>query len=162
MNGDRGELFEANGQRWLVRWHAPGQEPGGTAHGSAGFCLTSDGGVVLASEDGVVWDLPGGRPEAGEDWRATFEREVREEACARLDKATLLGFSRSECVEGDLRRTVLVRSLWLAQVTLLPWEPRHEMTQRRVVSASELAGMELGGVPPGILGRLVAAAEAAG
>jgi hypothetical protein len=34
---------------------------------------------------------------------------------------------------------VLVRSIWLAEVELMPWEPRYEIAHRRVVPAAEIA-----------------------
>jgi hypothetical protein len=34
---------------------------------------------------------------------------------------------------------VLVRSIWRAEVTLLPWRPAHEIPFRRVVPAGDLA-----------------------
>jgi hypothetical protein len=37
------------------------------------------------------------------------------------------------------RGLVLVRSIWRAEVTLLPWQPEHEIPFRRTVPASELA-----------------------
>lgn len=37
------------------------------------------GRVLLLLNERGEWDLPGGRPDAGEDHRATLEREVREE-----------------------------------------------------------------------------------
>ena len=37
------------------------------------------GRVLLLANERGEWDLPGGRPDAGEDHRATLVREVREE-----------------------------------------------------------------------------------
>ena len=156
---DGEQLFEAYGQRWAVSWCSSDAAPDGTPHGSAAICLTAPGEAVLVSEDGVVWDLPGGRPEGGEDWRATLDREVHEEACAEVVDATLLGFSRGECVEGAQVGTVLVRSLWRASVQLLPWDPRHEITARRLVTLDELTEVGVGGVPPWFLERWVREAE---
>jgi hypothetical protein len=45
---------------------------------------------------------------------------------------------------------VLVRSIWRAEVTLLPWQPEHEIPFRRVVPARDLARllwMEDGAAP---------------
>jgi 8-oxo-dGTP diphosphatase len=42
--------------------------------------LIHDGGVLLLLNDRGEWDLPGGRPDPGEDHRAALVREVREEA----------------------------------------------------------------------------------
>jgi len=38
-----------------------------------------DGCVLLLLDERGEWDLPGGRPDAGEDHRAALRREVREE-----------------------------------------------------------------------------------
>ena len=64
-------------------------------------------------------------------------REVLEEACARLDKATLLGFSTGAVVRGPEEGLVLVRALWRAVVSLGEWEPRHETSQRLLVPPSK-------------------------
>jgi ADP-ribose pyrophosphatase YjhB (NUDIX family) len=161
MSGDQ-RLFEAYGQRWSVSWCGADAEPDGKPHGSAAICLTERGQAVLVSEDGVVWDLPGGRPEVDEDWRATLDREVREEACAEVTDATLLGFSRGECVGGSEVGTVLVRSLWRASVRLLPWDPQHEMVERRLMGLDELARTPVGGVPDWFLERWVDEAQGGG
>lgn len=153
-------LFEAYGQMWSVTWHSAAAQPDGTRHGSAAICLTAPAEAVLVSEDGVVWDLPGGRPEGDEDWHATLDREVREEACAEVEDAVLLGFSRGECVQGTQVGTILIRSLWRASVRLLPWEPRHEITERRLIALDELAQTPVGGVPPWFLERWVREARA--
>lgn len=132
--GDSGCRFRDGEREWLATWHEATEVPAGQAHGSAGACITPRGDIVLVSADGgLQWQFPGGHPEGQEDWRATLEREVLEEACARVDEALLLGFTRLQCLEGADEGIVLVRSLWQAQVTLLPWRPCHEMTHRRVV-----------------------------
>lgn len=127
--------FHDAGQEWLVSWHRPDNPPPcGKRHGSAGVCFAAKGQVVLVSSDrGDTWGFPGGRPIGNESWQETFERELSEEACARLDEATLLGFSQGICVGGHEKGLVLVRALWGAAVTLLPWNPQHEITHRRLV-----------------------------
>jgi ADP-ribose pyrophosphatase YjhB (NUDIX family) len=131
-------LLSAAGGEWSVTWHAAAKPPAGTVHGSAALCLTADEKlVVLVSEDGHSWGLPGGRPVEAEDWRQTLEREVQEEACSRVESASLLGFARSECVRGPRSGDVLVRSLWLATVEVGPWRPRHETEHRVVVGSDE-------------------------
>lgn len=62
-----------------------------------------------------------------------------EEACATVTHARLLGFVRSRCTAGHEKGLVLVRSIWRAQVTLLPWQPEFEIPFRRVVPARDLA-----------------------
>ncbi len=51
--------------------------------------------------------------------------------------ARLLGFSRGACVRGREAGLALVRSHWLAEVTLDAWTPEFEMTGRRLVPASD-------------------------
>jgi ADP-ribose pyrophosphatase YjhB (NUDIX family) len=135
-----GEEFAArsNEGEWLIAWRPPTAVPEGTAHGANAFCVTAENHVVLISEDGERWGWPGGRPEGDESWEQTLRREVLEEACAVVVDARLLGFTRSVCLTGPEQGLVLVRSIWLAEVELMPWEPRFEIPHRRVVPATEL------------------------
>jgi len=132
---DREEFkYSANGQDWIASWYPPlFPPPGGKRHGSAAICFTSERNVVLISSDGQSWDSPGGRPEGDEDWRTTLEREVLEEACAQVEEASLLGFSKGVCVRGHEEGLVLVRALWSAVVSLHQWEPHHEISHRLIV-----------------------------
>jgi NUDIX domain len=81
--------------------------------------------------------LPGGRPEQGERWADTLRREVAEEACAVVERARLLGFTRGVCVRGLEEGLVLVRSIWRAEVRLERWAPRFEIPYRRLLPANE-------------------------
>jgi len=128
----------SNGGDWSIAWHPPPAVPPGTAHGANAFCLTADRGVILISGDGERWGWPGGRPEGDESWEETLRREVLEEACAVVRDARLLGFCRGVCLTGSEQHRALVRSVWLATVELLPWEPRFEVRYRRVVPATQL------------------------
>lgn len=136
-----GEEFavRSNGGDWLIAWHSSITVPPGTPHGANGLCVTTDGGVVLISNDGGRWGWPGGRPEGDESWEQTLRREMLEEACAIVRDARLLGFCRAACRTGPEQGLVLVRSIWRAEVELMPWEPRFEIAHRRVVPANELA-----------------------
>ena len=122
----------------MIAWHSPIVVPVDKAHGANGFCVTADGGVVLISRDGERWGWPGGRPEGDESWEQTLRREVMEEACAVVCDARLLGFCRAVCLTGPEEGLMLVRSVWRAEVELMPWEPRFEIAHRRVVAATEL------------------------
>jgi ADP-ribose pyrophosphatase YjhB (NUDIX family) len=135
----------ADGQVWAVSWHPPPTPPDGTPHGAAGVCVTSEGEVVLVSNDGEQWDLPAGRSEADESWEQTLRREMLEEACAAVLRTRLLGFSRGACLEGHEQGLVLVRSLWRADVELAPWNPQFEIAHRRLVTAVELRVLPIGG-----------------
>ena len=136
---DDGEIIEAElgGDTWLCSWHGPGAMPEGTPHGAGGMCVTPEGEVVLVTGDRVRWDAPAGRPEPGETSEETLRREVSEEACVRVVSARLLGFSRGACIRGDEAGLILVRSLWRAEVEVLPWQPRFETTARRIETQSE-------------------------
>ena len=135
-----GEEFvvRSNGGDWLTAWHTPNAVPAGTPHGANAFCVTADDRVVLISNDGERWGWPGGRPESDESWEQTLRREILEETCCVVKDARLLGFCRSVCLSGPEKDRVLVRSIWRAEVELLPWEPRFEIAHRRVVPADEL------------------------
>jgi len=129
---------ESGGDPWVVSWHPPAAPPAGKPHGANAFCVTEAGNVVLVSSDGERWGWPGGRPEDGEDWEQVLRREMLQEACAQVLDARLLGFARSECLGGHEDGLTLVRSIWLASVEVLPWEPQFEIPFRRLVPTEEL------------------------
>ena len=70
----------------------------------------------------------GGRPSTGRCWK----RPARSS-----EDATLLGFVRVASIRGAEEGRVRVRSLWCADVSLDPWEPRHEITARLIVPHDE-------------------------
>lgn len=135
-----GEQFavRSNEGDWLIAWHPPMEAPDGLAHGANAICVTGDYQIVLISGDGERWGWPGGRPDGDESWEQTLRREVLEEACAVVLDARLLGFCRGECRTGPEQGRVLVRSVWLAKIALMPWQPRFEIKHRRLVPAPEL------------------------
>src|SRR5713226_5243493 len=135
-----GEEFavRSNGGDWLTAWHSPIAVPIGTPHGANGFCVTANDCVVLISNDGERWGWPGGRPEGDESWEQTLRREILEETCSIVRDTRLLGFCRSVCLSGPEEGRVLVRSVWRAEVELMPWEPRFEIVHRRAVPATDL------------------------
>lgn len=147
--------LEIAGGQWLATWHAPPEAPAGQNHGAGGVCVVSGGQVVLISADGTTWDLPAGRTEGEETWEQTLRREVAEEACATVVQARLLGFARSRCLSGPQAGLVLVRSFWRAQIELGPWQPRFEISHRRLVEPGALAPL----LPP-LYARILARALA--
>lgn len=52
--------------------------------------IVVDGRVLLLRNDRNEWDLPGGRPDAGEAHEATVTREAREEANVEVDAVDCL------------------------------------------------------------------------
>jgi len=135
-----GEEFavSSNCGEWLTAWHAPDLIPAGTPNGANAFCIAAGDGVVLISNDSERWGWPGGRPEGDESWEQTLRREVVEETCSLVCSAWLLGFCRSVCLSGPEKGLVLVRSIWRAEVELMPWKPRFEISHRRIVPVAEL------------------------
>ena len=132
---------DGRGQDWTESWHPPElPAPDGRRHGSGGICFTPEGAIVLVTQDGASWEFPAGRPEGDEDWRETLDREMLEEACAVVEDATLLGYARGTCLAGFEAGLVLVRSLWVAEVTLQPWRPQHETTGRSAGASRDGAG----------------------
>ena len=125
--------FHADGQDWVASLHPPSAPPEGKNHGSSGVCLTPDGYLVLVSENGTDWLFPGGRPEGDEDWRQTLEREMWEEACARVEAAALMGFMRGQCIQGHEQGLILIRSIWRVEAELAPWQPEWEIPFRALV-----------------------------
>ena len=101
-------LLQSGGQDWLIGWHPPDTLPDGKNHGALGLCFTPEARVILITENGKDWDLPAGRPEPGENWRETLDREVLEETCCDVQAATLLGFLRGVCIRGLEEGLVLV------------------------------------------------------
>jgi ADP-ribose pyrophosphatase YjhB (NUDIX family) len=130
-------VAEASGGTWRLSWHPVPTPPDGTRHGANGICITTDGGLVLISEDNQIWGLPGGRPEGDETWEETLRREMLEEACVDVGAAQLLGFSRGVSLSGPETGLVLVRSWWRAEVEVGDWEPRFEIPHRQVVPSQE-------------------------
>jgi 8-oxo-dGTP pyrophosphatase MutT (NUDIX family) len=127
--------FHNAGQDWLVSFHpASLAPPEGKNHGSTAFCFTPEGQIVLVSKDGAAWEPPAGRPDGDEDRRETLDREVLEEACATVEDAALLGYSRGFCTKGHEEGLVIVRSLWWASVSILPYVADYEMKHRLLVA----------------------------
>lgn len=95
-----------------------------------GLCLDRDQRLVLVSQDGESWTLPGGRPESGEPPEATLAREVREEACAHVSSQRYLGAQR---IDDPTQPEPYYQLRYLARVTLKPFDPQYEMRFRQVV-----------------------------
>lgn len=148
---DRAELVVVSaGGDWLISWHPPDSQPAGTRHGVTGVCITDFREVVLVSQNGARWDLPGGRNRAGEDWKDTLYRQLEDEACVGVLNAELIGWGRGECLSGPQEGLVLVRSMWNVRAELWEWDrPQAEMLHRRLCAPGEVqralhmeAGME--------------------
>ena len=68
--------------------------------------LIHEGRVLLLLNERGEWDLPGGRPDAGEDHRAALVREVREETGLDAKVGAMIGEHLFEVVPGRFVRMV--------------------------------------------------------
>jgi 8-oxo-dGTP pyrophosphatase MutT (NUDIX family) len=63
-----------------------------------------DGSVLLLLNERGEWDLPGGRPDAGEDYRTALRREVREETGLEVEVGPAIGGHLFEVLPGRFVR----------------------------------------------------------
>ena len=63
-----------------------------------------DGCVLLLLDERGEWDLPGGRPDAGEDHRAALRREVREETGLEVEVGAAIDGHLFEVLPGRFVR----------------------------------------------------------
>lgn len=105
---------------------------------SYGFCFTSDGLVVLVQARDGFWNLPGGQLEAGESAREALVREVAEEACARVVACRYLASQHVWDPLAPHGPTSHYQTRWWARVELDPWEPHHEIVERRCVPPDQV------------------------
>ena len=120
--------------RWQVSLHPPDDRPLGSAHGSEAIIMIDHARTVLVRGTSGRLNTPGGHPEVGESSEQTMKREVREEACAEVEAAALIGFARSEKLDGNNAGFVMVRDMYVARVRLLPWvQPPSEIAERLIV-----------------------------
>jgi 8-oxo-dGTP pyrophosphatase MutT (NUDIX family) len=139
---------------------APGWCPPADAITQAyGFCFTADGLVVVVQASDGFWNLPGGQLDEGETAAEALVREVAEEACARVVESRYLACQHVWDPHAPDGRTSHYQTRWWARVELDPWEPRHEMIRRKLVTPDQVAAT-LSWSNTTIAERLLAAAEA--
>lgn len=144
------------GQTFVVTWE-PGQVcPEGRITQASALCFTADGSVVLVSEDGTEWNLPGGHPEGDERPEQTLAREAWEEACAVVTAPQYLGAQRVE----DARGAAVFQTRFWARVELQAFVPRHEIRFRRCAAPSEFLSTLAWGHTPTAAALLEAAVRA--
>jgi 8-oxo-dGTP diphosphatase len=114
--------------------------------------LIHDGRVLLLLNERGEWDLPGGRPDAGEDHRAALKREVREETGLEVEIGAALEEHLFEVLPGRFVRieAFACRLSGASDVTL-----SHEHEDVCWVPLAELGGT-IGGhpLPKGYLGAI--------
>src|SRR5579883_1021499 len=116
-----------------------------------------EGRVLLLLNARDEWDLPGGRPDPGEDFLAALRREVREEAGLEVEVGAALDEHVFEVLPARFVRIVpfACRLIGAREVTL-----SHEHLETRWVPLSEL-GEAISGhrLPKGYLGAIRQAAD---
>jgi ADP-ribose pyrophosphatase YjhB (NUDIX family) len=129
--------FSDQGRPVTCTWFEPPFRPEPPHSNQAyGICFTADGLIVLGG-CGVggerYWNLLGGGVEAGETLEDCLVREVMEEGCAQVTESRYIGCQRVDDPRhpDGPRRFYQVR-FW-ARVELLPWDPQHEIDERRLV-----------------------------
>lgn len=120
----------------MLTW-LPGYRPGPAEAVTqvSGLCFSGEARLLLVSENGRDWSLPGGKPESGETWEETLQREVAEEAGAEVLHCHLLGAVR---VEGLTPQPYVQLRFW-AWVRLNPFRPAFETRHRLAVTPAEVA-----------------------
>ncbi len=98
-----------------------------------GLCFTADGRIVLVATADGSRTLPGGPPEPGETLEAALDRELREEACARLVACAYLGSQRVEDPARPDGPARYYQARFWARVELHPFEARYETVARQLV-----------------------------
>ena len=114
--------------------------------------LIHDGFVLLLLNARGEWDLPGGRPDEGEDHRAALKREMREEAALDVEVGAALEGHLFEVLPGRFVQieAFACRLLGANDVTL-----SHEHEDVRWVPIADL-GETIAGhpLPKGYLGAI--------
>jgi len=153
------DAFVYAGRQVRAVWRpAPWRPPRELTTQCSGLCFTAQGQVVLVSQNGRSWALPGGHPEPGETLEEAFGREVREEACAQVVQLVYLGCQRIHESDGGIESPVYYQTRFWARVALDDFEPQYEIAQRLLVAPERVRGV-LGWSSP-ILDHLLALAHA--
>ena len=114
------------------------------------------GRVLLLLNERDEWDLPGGRPDAGEDHRAALVREVREETGLAVEVGTLVDEHLFEVLPQRFVRIVAYACTLEAEGTIaLSPEHREACWVELTALGERIAGRPL---PAGYLGAIRQAA----
>jgi 8-oxo-dGTP pyrophosphatase MutT (NUDIX family) len=114
--------------------------------------LIHDGRVLLLLNERGEWDLPGGRPDPGEDYRAALKREVREETGLDVEVGAALDEHVFEVLPGRFVRILafVCEMESASEVTI-----SHEHLQMRWLPLAELGEVIAGhSLPAGYLGTI--------
>lgn len=112
------------------------------------------GRVLLLLNERDEWDLPGGRPDPGEDHRTTLSREVREEAGLEVEVGAFLDEHLFEVLPQRFVR-IVAYACSLDDAAAMPVALSHEHLDLRWVPLADL-GETIDGyrLPAGYLGAI--------
>ena len=110
--------------------------------GAHGFCFL-DGKVLVCEIDNRGWSIPGGHLLDGETPADCLEREIREEACAEVDRALLVGFlvadhSINPHYAGSYPTKSALAMFAVTLGELRPYVPASESRSRKLVAPDAL------------------------
>ena len=94
------------------------------------LAFTPQDGILLVSDDGERWWLPGGGVEHGESPEQALARELDEEAGAAIDDLEFLGLRR---VDDPVDGVSHIATYWCAITLPASFVARHEVEHRLVV-----------------------------
>jgi 8-oxo-dGTP pyrophosphatase MutT (NUDIX family) len=129
------------GRRLIVRWMPPTFVPPRELTTQAyGVCFTEHRKIVLVTTGDGRWNLPGGRPEQDETLEAALEREVWEEARARVVRSTYIGCQQVEDPDAVEGPAIYYQARFWARVEVYPFKALFETVDRQLVEPSEFLG----------------------
>src|SRR4051812_29124994 len=137
------------GRRLLVRWMpAPFVPPRELTTQAYGICFTEHRKIALITTGDGRWNLPGGHPEAGETLEAALEREVWEEARARVVRSQYIGCQQIEDPDAADGPPIYYQARFWARVEVYPFKALFETTERKLIDPTEfLTSLHWGNVP---------------
>jgi 8-oxo-dGTP pyrophosphatase MutT (NUDIX family) len=122
------------GRHLIVRWMPPSFVPPRELTTQVyGVCFTEHRKIVLVTTGDGRWNLPGGRPEPDETPEATLEREVWEEARARVVRSTYIGCQQVEDPDAVEGPRLYYQARYWARVEVYPFKALFETTDRQLV-----------------------------
>jgi len=118
---------------WMPRAFVPPRELTTQVHG---VCFTEHRKIVLVTVGEGRWNLPGGRPEDGETLEAALQREVWEQARARVVRSQYIGCQQVEDLDAVGPKLYYQARLW-ARVEVYPFKALFETSDRKLVEPGE-------------------------
>lgn len=137
------------GRRLTARWMPPTFVPPRELTTQAyGVCFTENRKIVVVTSGDGRWNLPGGHPEANETLEAALEREVWEEARARVVRSQYIGCQQVEDPGAVGEPKLYYQARFWARVEVYPFKALFETIDRRLVDPDELLDtLFWGGLP---------------